>query len=380
MTPEPRVTNRDLSVRVILTGTDPRDPRGGIGVAMRGTEEVLRRTALLDRLVPSYRPDSLAGKTWLALRATLRIVRRARRIRREGGVPVVYGHAGAGLGLLRQSLVLAVARAAGARTMLQLHSVTVDEALRRRSGRAFLRTCLWPADTVCVLTEWWRRRLAEGISLHRLVVVPNALSAELEERAHAGRGTRDFSGASPLRVLAMTRLEPGKGLDILLRAVAGLGGSWRLVVAGTGPERERLESLAASLELGDRVRFSGWVSGAEKDALFRTSDVYCLPTTFDSFGMGFLEAMAWGLPVVAADFGPIADIVPHDCAGFLVGAGDAHGVTRALERLRDPALLRRMGAEGRQWVLERFSTEAVGRQLTAAVALTARGRPAAGGP
>src|SRR5690606_20988483 len=117
-------------------------------------------------------------------------------------------------------------------------------------------------------------------------------------------------------VLVMTRLVPEKNVDVVIRALA-LCPDATLVIAGDGPERDALQRLATSLGVDARTRFAGWVSGEAKEALLDQADVYCLPTTGDSFGLGFIEAMARGVPVVAAHWGPIPDVVPDQIGGLL---------------------------------------------------------------
>jgi len=349
-------------VRVLLTGTDPERPRGGIGVAMSGFRAALESEGLLETLVPSYRPDSLAGRTTLALEAAAKLRHQSDALRAAGGVPVVYAHGGAGVGLLRQSLVLAAARRRGAVTILHVHAPEVDRYVQTSRGRWFLRRCCAAADVACVLTPWWRDRLSMARLRPRVEVVPDPISPDLVSVARAGRPASREDGER-IRVLAMSRLVKGKGVDIALRALSLVPPDFRLTIAGDGAERARFERLAGELGLRERVRFTGWVSGRRKHELLCETDVFCLPTTNDSFCMGFIEAMAYGLPVIAASWGPIPDVVQDDVTGLLVPVGAPNRVARALERLADPGLRRRLGEGGRTWVLASLTPREVGRTL-----------------
>lgn len=155
-----------------------------------------------------------------------------------------------------------------------------------------------------------------------------------------------------LTVGAVSRLSPEKGFEHLLRAVALLrerGLALDVVLAGDGPSRPALESLARELRVG--VRFLGEVPHEDVPAVLRQLDVFAMPSTWEGFGVAALEASAMALPVVASDVHGIPDVVPHGQTGLLVPPGDAGALADALERLAGDADLRRtMGAAGRVFV------------------------------
>lgn len=144
-------------------------------------------------------------------------------------------------------------------------------------------------------------------------------------------------------VLSLGRLVPIKGTDDAIRASAAL--QCPLLVAGAGPERGTLESLAHTL--GADARFLGVVTGAAKRDLFAAADAFVLASRVLSSGRTegtpttLLEAMAAGLPIAATDVGGVAAVVTHERNGLLVPAGDLPALTAALARLRDDAALRK---------------------------------------
>lgn len=166
-----------------------------------------------------------------------------------------------------------------------------------------------------------------------------------------------FSAARPARhadgpaVLFFSRLEKRKGLEVLVRAMAELGGSATLVVGGSGPEERTVRSLARSL--GVDAVWLGRVPDGDVAATYRGADVYCAPALGgESFGIVLVEAMAAGTPVVCSDL-PGFRAVAGDAA-FLVPP-DAHlRLAAALRRvLEDPEKAETMRAAGRE-VAARF--------------------------
>jgi len=110
------------------------------------------------------------------------------------------------------------------------------------------------------------------------------------------------------------RCERIKALPLLLGALAKSSSQVRAVVAGDGPQRAGWEAVAQVLGLGDRVKFLGEVPHAEMAALFRASDVFAFTSLRDSFGSVVLEAMAFGLPVLALDHNGVGTLLPDAAA------------------------------------------------------------------
>lgn len=350
---------------MIVTGTSPINPQGGIGVAMQGYLDTLEAARIPAVFVPSYEPTGLHGSVLKAVNATLRIRQLARDARCRGRVPVVYAHAGRGLGTLRQSLVVGVARRAGAVILFHLHNSDLDRYLDSALGRRLLHACLAPAHVVCVLTSYWRERVRAALPSVNVRIVPNPLNAELE--AVARRTDRPPINSDSIELLTMTRLVGGKGVDDALRVLAVLPDRFRLVVAGDGPDRAAYQQLAQSLGIAERVRFAGWVDGAEKERLLRRASIFLLPSRRDSFGMGFIEAMAHGVPVVGLAWGSIPCVVPHGVAGLLVTDAAPSLLAEAVAHLADVERNRRMGINARRWVLREFSREVVAGSIVEAV-------------
>jgi glycosyltransferase involved in cell wall biosynthesis len=151
--------------------------------------------------------------------------------------------------------------------------------------------------------------------------------------------------------LALGRLHPNKGFDLLLEAVA-LVQNICLWIAGDGPLRARLERLATRLGLSDRVRFLGWQENVS--GLLAAADLLVCPSLHEPLGNVVIEAWSAGLPVVAtASHGPSA-LIEHGESGILVPlpgtrGGGPHALAEAIERVcADPAFRARLGNAGRR--------------------------------
>jgi len=165
---------------------------------------------------------------------------------------------------------------------------------------------------------------------------------------------------------AVARLSPEKGLDALLRAVAASAARERLrvVLAGDGPERGRLERLAGELGLAGQVEFRGAVAHDDVPRVLHELDIFAMPSTAEGFGVAAVEAAACGVPVVASNVHGIPDVVVDGQTGVLVPPGDAKALAGAIERLAgDQSLRERMGAAGRAFVAREYDWQRNARQM-----------------
>ena len=171
-------------------------------------------------------------------------------------------------------------------------------------------------------------------------------------------------------LFTLCRLPPHKGIDTAIRAVARLGDIRDLLclVGGTGPDRERLATLAGKLGVGERVRFLGEVEEEELANYYRACDLFAMLSRRDGadvegLGIAFLDAAACGRPVLGTLSG-IPDAVEHGRTGLLVEPGNADAAAAAMRRLlNDRGCADRLGRQGRSRVEESFTWELVCRRV-----------------
>jgi glycosyltransferase involved in cell wall biosynthesis len=153
------------------------------------------------------------------------------------------------------------------------------------------------------------------------------------------------------------RLVPVKGMHHLIDALAQLGDlNVELHVAGSGPERARLEGAVERAGLARRARFLGWRDDLE--TLMSSWHVYVQPSLSEGLGISALEAMSTGLPVVAGNHGGLCEIVTDGQTGFLIDPKDTRALAGAIRTLvTDPQLALRMGAAARVRIARDFGAD-----------------------
>jgi glycosyltransferase involved in cell wall biosynthesis len=172
-----------------------------------------------------------------------------------------------------------------------------------------------------------------------------------------------------LRVLFLSRLHPGKGVDILIEAVSDLrrrtGRDVRLLIAGDGPPelRRSLEDLARDRGLEGSITWIGFVTGEIKLSLFAAADVFALPTTQENFGFVLFESLAAGTPVVTTNLVDTRDEIRESGGGTIVSR-TIEDFSEALEAFLDQRRnAAEMGDRGRSWTLEHLSHDRVAGQF-----------------
>jgi glycosyltransferase involved in cell wall biosynthesis/predicted metal-dependent phosphoesterase TrpH len=167
-----------------------------------------------------------------------------------------------------------------------------------------------------------------------------------------------------LLLLSVGRVSQEKRLPVLLAAFSRLRARLpgvRLVIVGDGPARETLEETAP-----DGVSFLGELHGDALAEVYASCDVFCFPSTTDTFGQVLLEAGASGLPVVAARAGGAAELVVDGHNGLLVPPDDPAALAAALHRLAsDPDLRRQLAEDGRHHALAHSWAQSLQQLLTA---------------
>lgn len=162
------------------------------------------------------------------------------------------------------------------------------------------------------------------------------------------------------------RLKRYKRVDLVIRAFARLAlPQARLEIGGAGEHRPALERLAASLDLGGRVRFLGRITEEEKLSLLRRAWAMVFTSPKEGWGITNLEAAACGTPVIGSDSPGIRESIRHGETGFLVPHGDVASLATAMRQVSEaPSLVATLGTAGRRFA-EQFTWDRAARETEA---------------
>jgi glycosyltransferase involved in cell wall biosynthesis len=203
-------------------------------------------------------------------------------------------------------------------------------------------------DLFLAPSDFVRTKLIDhGLPAERIAVLPHFQELPGENQLSTDEGYLLYFG----------RLSPEKGVDDLLHALVQQP-HIPVIIAGDGPERERLEALSHKLNL-NRVLFSGHVSGAKLNKLIAGCSFSIFPShAYETLGKSILESYAYARPVVASDLGSRPELVEHGVTGLLYSPGDRDQLAHSIGFLFDrPDLSEKMGANGRARVRAKHDPE-----------------------
>jgi phosphatidylinositol alpha-1,6-mannosyltransferase len=295
---------------------------------------------------------------------SFRVGRNVRKLVRDCNIKSVFFGAAAPLALLAPGL-----RAAGVTRIVAL-----------THGHEVWWSRLWPftiaiarigraVDALTYLGEFTRGEISKALDSDfaaKLVRIAPGIDTEHFTPRSDAKYLRESLGLGNKKVIvSVGRLVHRKGQDVLIEAMPEIIKSIddvHLLLIGEGPYKKELEKRIKNLGLANRVTFVGRVQYADLPRYICVGDVFAMPSRsrlagleVEGLGIVYLEASACGLPVIGGVSGGAPDAVLQGETGFSVDGRSTHEVAEALVRvLADKELAQRLGARGRQWVIEQW--------------------------
>jgi glycosyltransferase involved in cell wall biosynthesis len=266
---------------------------------------------------------------------------------------VVYMHMSHHGSVTRKYAVHKLCKKFGIKDIVHLHGSEFKQWYEEISPdkqsdvRKFLREC----DALIVLGEEWNTRIKAIEPKTNTVIIKNTVPIPDDKVSW---------NDNIFQMIFMGVLVQRKGVADLLNAVnilknQGKTHSFRLVVAGVGNEEESLKAQTKSLSLEDIVTFAGWTAGKDKEKLFKESQALVLPSYNEGLPVAVLEAISYGMPVVATDVGDVAQAVRENENGYLVKAGDVEALAEKIALVNDKKRYSELSENSRKIAEESFS-------------------------
>mgnify|MGYP001764821915 CR=1 FL=1 len=213
-----------------------------------------------------------------------------------------------------------------------LHGTDITIVGQDHSYQAITRFSIERSDRITSVSQWLKDETikAFGCGNSRVDVIPNFVDPAHFERTHHGTALRQELGGGKPVLMHISNFRPVKRVRDVVRVFAKVRERQPavLVMVGDGPDRGAAEEEARQLGVAADVRFLGKID--QVAPLLAAADVYVFPSESESFGLSALEALASGVPVVAARVGGVPEVVRDGVTGALLPLGDIQGMADAV--------------------------------------------------
>ena len=238
-----------------------------------------------------------------------------------------------------------------------LHGTDITIVGQDQSYRAITHFSIERSDRITAVSEWLRTETISTFACECPVeVIPNFVDPAVFDRARHGPALREELGGGRPVLMHISNFRPVKRVCDVVRIFARVRATRPcvLVMVGDGPDRHAAEEEARRLGVAADVRFLGKIDSVAP--LLAAADVYVFPSESESFGLSALEALASGVPVVAAQVGGVPEVVRDGVTGALLPLGDLDGMAAAVARFLDPVVWPTASAAAAADARARFAT------------------------
>lgn len=314
-------------IGIIIFG--PVHARGGITTVVRsvlGEGIIQKHYRVFEVNTSLYKEGNLFRELVTFLTAIIRTIYLLLWNKRIG---ILHVHSSSGPSFYRKAIIFFIGILSNKITIFHLHaSHFIDYFIH---GRNFLVKRIFgfvvrKAHTVVVLSESWEKAIRKNYKPHRVHVIRNPISVKVTtEFTPPERTNKD--------ILFLGFFIKSKGVYELIKAMVNVIKACKdaqLLLCGKGEEEDGLRKLIKALDLQDNVKIVGWVEQEEKAKLLKLARVFVLPSYKEGMPIALLEALAFGVPVVATKVGAIPEILKDGYSGLLVEPGDINNLSDKL--------------------------------------------------
>lgn len=311
--------DKGISSKVLSVGPVYNPPRGGIAQVVSTYSNIYP--------VFNYVETNLGGSSFIKIVSFLFSIFKLLYLCVFKNIKVVHIHGASNNSFKRKRVHILLAKLLRKKVIYHIHGGAFQDFYRDNIHA--VRATLIKADVIVALSGFWKLFFEDEVGHSCVCVVENVISKPTR---------RKYFKDELIHFLFMGDLTFSKGVFDLLEVVGeianDLKGRVKVHVCGKG-EVSKVKQSIRDLEIEDIVVFEGWVSGNEKNHLLNTADVYILPSYKEGVPISILEAMSYGLPIVATAVGGIPEIVIDGDNGLLIKPGDKKSLGKAIMKMID---------------------------------------------
>jgi glycosyltransferase involved in cell wall biosynthesis len=200
-------------------------------------------------------------------------------------------------------------------------------------------------------------KLAKDFGAKHVIITPNAVDPKI-----TAIGLLPHKSDKYFHILSTSKMIPRNGLDLLLAALVIIDDpKIRLHLTSNGPEETKLKQYIKDHDLDKQVIFHGLVKSKDLIGLYQQADIFVRPSRAEGLGTSFLEAMAYGVPIVATPVGGIPDFLTDHQTGLMAKTENPESVAGQIKTLMaNPALREKLRTNGRRVIEEKYTWDRIG--------------------
>lgn len=272
------------------------------------------------------------------------------------GSSIVHIHFSEPTSAARKYIFLYFSKLFNKPVVVHFHSFSADTTVYGKRKELYEKI-FNKADAIIVLSNYWRKQVELLVLNPEKIKVIYNPCPEIEQNLEIEKQKA---------ILFAGTLNERKGYSDLIKAYSKIARQfpeWKIIFAGNG-EIEIAKKLSYSLNISNNIVFKGWISGLEKEALFYSSSIFCLPSYAEGFPMAVLDAWAFGIPVVTTPVGGLPDVLLHGENSLVFQPGDIDGLAENLKILmNDDKLRQKLSIASLQLSNDLFNIKTISAQL-----------------
>ena len=245
---------------------------------------------------------------------------------------IVHIHTSEPPSAIRKSLFMWWSKLWKKKVIVHFHAFSPETTINGKYQKVY-KYLFEHADKVIVLSQLWEKYVNDTFHLgNKIQVIYNPCTTEILPEKYTKQNIILYAGTVNAR----------KGYTDMIKAFAKIAfqyPNWEIVFAGNG-EIENGTTLAKELGIDSQTQFLGWISGKDKDKIFKEASIFCLPSYAEGFPMAVLDAWAYGLPVITTPVGGIPDIAKDGENVLLFQPGDCDKLAIQMDRMIKDNILR----------------------------------------
>lgn len=312
---------------ILSIGCDYIPPKGGVAQVMYTYSQEIYSTF---HCITNSGAKNAVGKL---LQALWGIVHMIIYLIYYNNIRIVHIHTASYKSFIRSSWYLRVAKMIGKKTILHIHGGAFKDYYK--TNPKWILKILLKADCIFALTESWNRFFSDELHLPNVVTVQNIIPTPV---------IKEVDRDERIHLLFLGAINDQKGIFDLLSVINQHRMEWhgKLVLhVGGDQEVERLQYYITEHDLGDLVKYEGWVNGEKKIELLNLMDVFILPSYVEGLPISILESLSYGKPVITTPVGGIPEVV-NDTNGFIFAPGDVTALSEILKGIIiNPTILKK---------------------------------------